>query len=76
LINFNEIERKVSKGKKSTTKMKETKDLLAIKTIEEKMKDLKSKDSTDSKELSLKKMRSQNKEEMTTKKRRDLLKGK
>ena len=70
-INLKEIESKISKEKTSITKMKETRDLLATKTIGEKMKDLKS--NIENKDQPLKKTKNLNKEETITKKTNDLL---
>jgi hypothetical protein len=61
------IEKKISKGKINTTKMKETKDFQATKIIEEKTKECRVKDMTGNKELPSKKMRSLKKEEMIIK---------
>jgi len=69
------IEKRIFKGKTSTTKMKETKDFQATKIIEEKTKEFRVKDMTENKESSSKKMRSLKKEETITKMTRGRLKG-
>lgn len=66
LTNFNETEKKISKGKISTTKMKKTKDLQVTKITEEKIKESRVKDNTESRGLSSKKTRNQKKEETIT----------
>lgn len=71
LINFNEKEKTISRGKISTTKMKETRDIQVTKITEGKIKESIVKDSTESKELSSRRMRNQKKEETTTKKTKD-----
>ena len=65
------IEKKISKEKINTTKMKEIKDFQAIKIIEEKTREFRIKDMKENKELSSKKMRSPKKEEMITKMKSD-----
>lgn len=64
-------EKKISKEKINTTKMKEIKDFQVIKIIEEKMRERRVKDMKENKELSSKKMRSPKKEEMITKMKSD-----